>query len=78
MTTRAQLNQAVILNQELDQVTAALALVTAGGFTVVVEIGAPDHAAMRFTVPVPAATLTNLLTARQTTLQNALTALGVS
>jgi hypothetical protein len=79
MTTKANLTQAVGLAAELDQVTAAIALVNAGGYRVVIEIGADDHAAMRFNASaIPAATLLAQLTARQTALQNALTALGVS
>lgn len=77
MTTRANLTNAVQLHQELDQVTAALALVQRGSYRMVIEIGADDAAAMRFTANIPANILTAQLTARQTALTNALTALGV-
>ena len=79
MTVRANLGQAVQLSAELDQVTAAIALVNTGTFNVVIEIGAADHAAMRFNAgAISTQTLLNQLTARQTALQNALNGLGVT
>lgn len=77
MTAKSDLTKAVALNAELDQVTAALVVIAKGGATVTIEISAPDAAAMRFTANIPVNTLTAQLTARQTALTNALTALGV-
>jgi hypothetical protein len=79
MTTRGNLPNALQLSAELDQVTVAIALVNTGNYRVAIEISADDHAAMRFNANnIPQQTLLNQLTARQTALQNALTALGVT
>lgn len=79
MITRASLGNAMQLHGELDQVAAAIALVNAGGYRIVIEIGSDDHAALRFNAGnLPQQLLLNQLTARQTALQNALTALGVT
>ena len=82
MTTRANLQQAVTLGQQLDEVTAAIAAVSGGGAIVAIVVSDPTVtpavartvSGLNFT-PV---NLVTLLTARQTAIQNALTALGVS
>lgn len=63
---------------ELDQVTAALAIVNSGTFSAVLELGNARSAAARVRVTPQQAALVTLLTNRQTALQNQLTALGVT
>jgi CHASE3 domain sensor protein len=78
MTTRANINQAARLSDELDRVTQALAVVTAGNFTQNLILTPSNGAGVSVTISVAAGTLTTMLTARQTAIQSALTALGIT
>lgn len=79
---RSNLQQAITLGQQLDEVTAAIAAVNGGGAIMAIIVSDPTVtptvartiSGLNFTP----ANLVTLLTARQTALQNALTALGVS
>lgn len=79
MTLRTDLSKADALSHELDAVTAALALVATGTFSQSLQIGpTTGPGGFTFQTNIASATLTTMLTARQTALQSALTALGVS
>jgi hypothetical protein len=78
MTLRTDLANAHALSAALDNVTSALAIVSNPGLTQTLELSAPGSAGVRITVNIAAATLTTMLTARQTAIQTALTALGVT
>ncbi len=78
MTARSDLSRAQALSAELDRVTQALAIVVADGLTQTLELAAPGFAAVRVATSVSANSLTTMLTNRQTAIQSALTALGVT
>lgn len=78
MTARADLTNAVRLSAALDQVTAALALVSNPQLVQTLVLSTPDHAGVSITLNISTSTLTTMLTNRQTTIQAALTALGVT
>jgi hypothetical protein len=78
MITRTNLGQALALSQALDNVTQALAIVSNPNLTQTLVLSAPDSAGVSVTVSIAPATLTTLLTARQTAIQNTLAALGVA
>jgi hypothetical protein len=78
MTLRTDLANAISLSEALDHVTAALTITSTPGLTQTLELSAPGRSGVRITVNIAAATLTTMLTARQTAIQTALTALGVT
>ncbi len=83
MTIRTELATADALSRDLDRVASALAILsTAARFAVLVQ-SSPRQPEIRVDLPgaidaTLAAALTTVLEARQTTLQNHLTALGVT
>ena len=78
MTLRTEIANAHALSTALDNVTTALAIVSNTGLTQTLEPSAPGAAGVRITVNIAAGTLTTMLTARQTAIQTALSALGVT
>jgi hypothetical protein len=78
MTLRTDLTNAISLSEALDHVTAALTITSNPGLTQTLELAAPGRSGVRITVNIAAATLTTMLTARQTAIQNLLTSLGVT
>jgi alanine-alpha-ketoisovalerate/valine-pyruvate aminotransferase len=78
MTLRTDLSNAASLSEALDNVTAALLITSNPNLVQTLELSAPGSAGVRVKVNIAAATLTTMLTARQTAIQTALTALGVT
>jgi hypothetical protein len=78
MTARSDLIKAQALSDELDRVTQALAIIATGNFTQRLQVAANGFAGVNVTLSVGASSLTTMLTARQTAIQSALTALGVT
>ncbi len=79
MTTRANLSQAIRLSNELDNVTRALAIVATPGFNQTLQVSTSDFSSgAQVTTSVSGANLTTMLTARQTAINTALAALGVT
>ncbi len=78
MTQRSDLSHAQALSAELDRVTTAIAIVAAGDFSQTLEISSASAAGVRVTTSVSANNLTTMLTNRQTAINTALAALGVT
>jgi hypothetical protein len=75
---RASLSQAMALSNMLDGVNAALAGLAASFTVAGIFLRDSDGNQISVELPLPTNAVQNLLTNRQTALQNALTALGVT
>lgn len=76
--TVRDISSANVVVAELDRITQALVALGGRNPKISVEISADGVAATQVSLPVNPATLTMLLTNRQTMLQNQLTVLGIN